>query len=270
MFNNRKAFENEINERIEELVLSPSRMNDYLECPQKFFYTKILKIDVEERDWDASNFGNIIHNILENAVRQAKKTGNYTSKDEVTAIFKQNLDAEAFTSEVRKEMYEKHAESIFENFYPNFIQISPQRIDDVESDFDSVNVNGDLISGKIDRIEKNSDGTYELYDYKTGKPPSQNEVMPDGKKEGHFNQLCFYKYAYEKWTGYKVSRVGLIYVEDHTKSIYKELDNDDMQRIENLITQTYKNIRALKFDPNHKSESCKYCAYKQLCKLEVV
>ena len=78
-----KAFEAEIRERVKQIVLSPSRLNDYLACPRKFFYLKVLGIDVEESNWDSANFGTIIHGLLENAVRRAKKTGVYPTSDEI-------------------------------------------------------------------------------------------------------------------------------------------------------------------------------------------
>ena len=42
VFDNQKAFKNEIEERVKSVVLSPSRLNDYLSCPRKFFYVKVL------------------------------------------------------------------------------------------------------------------------------------------------------------------------------------------------------------------------------------
>ena len=124
----------------------------------------------------------------------------------------------------------------------------------------------------IDRIEKNSDGTYSLYDYKTGTPVSANQIDICGHKEGYFNQLCFYKYAYEKFSGNKVSDVGIIYVENHAKSVYKTLTKEDMQYIENKIKEVYANIKDLKFDPipEDKQGPCKFCAYKHLWKLDVI
>ena len=61
----------------------------------------------------------------------------------------------------------------------------------------------------------------------------------DGAKnyEHYLNQLRFYKYAYEKYTGNKVSQVGIIYVENHTKSVFKELCSSDMEYIENKIKE---------------------------------
>ena len=91
----------------------------------------------------------------------------------------------------------------------------------IEFSFYGVDVDGDFITGKIDRIEKNSDGTFELYDYKTGNYSSEKKIAPNEEKQNYFNQLCFYKYAYEKLTGNKVSKVGIIYVENHEKSVDK-------------------------------------------------
>ena len=65
VFDNQKAFKNEIEERVKSVVLSPSRLNDYLSCPRKFFYVKVLGIDVEEADWEGANFGNLFHSLLE-------------------------------------------------------------------------------------------------------------------------------------------------------------------------------------------------------------
>ena len=124
---------------------------------------------------------------------------------------------------------------------------------------------------QIDRIEKNKDETYELYDYKTGVGSSAAQIELGGAKEGYFNQLCFYKYAYERLTGNKVSKVGIIYVETN-KTISKTLTNEDMTYIENKIKDTFKNIQELKFKPikEDNSGSCKFCQYKHMCRLDLI
>ena len=45
-----------------------------------------------------------------------------------------------------------------------------------------------------------------------------------------------------------------------------------MQYIENKIKEVYANIKDLKFDPipEDKQGPCKFCAYKHLCKLDVI
>lgn len=271
VFDNQKAFKNEIEERVKSVVLSPSRLNDYLSCPRKFFYVKVLGIDVEEADWDGANFGTLIHSLLERAVKVAKESA-YPTLEEILEKFRLGMDGMKFSSEAKKEKYFKQGQKLLTNYYPYFSQIPISRITDIEFSFYGVDVDGDFITGKIDRIEKNSDGTYELYDYKTGNYTSEKKIAPNEEKQNYFNQLCFYKYAYEKLTGNKVSKVGIIYVENHEKSVDKYLTDDDMKYIETLIKDTYQNIKALKFNPikEDKQGACKNCVYKQLCKLDLI
>ena len=272
VYDHKQAFITEIQERVKNTSLSPSRMNDYLACPRKFYYTKILQIDIEEGDWDNANFGTLIHALLENSVRTAMDTGKYPDLSEVMKDFDEALDNSRFTTEAKKEKFAKLGHKTLESYYPHFVQFPASSIEAVELDFYGVEVDGDLITGKIDRVEKNNDGTYSLYDYKTGKPKSEKQIAKGGEKEGYYNQLCFYKYAFEKLSAKKVSQVGILYVEDHTKSVFKTFDESDMEYIENLIKDTYKNIKALNFDPvsEDKKDACKYCAYQQLCKLDVI
>lgn len=272
VFDNRKAFQNEIQERIKAIDLSPSRLNDYLDCPRKFFYLKVLGIDVEEADWDNANFGSVIHSILERAVKFAKEKGEYPDIKTVLEKFHTGMDSSRFSELAKKEKFIKLGEKLLMNYYPYFSQIPANRVENVEFSFYGVSVGEDLVSGKIDRIEKNSDGTYSLYDYKTGKPTSEKQITQSGGKKNYYNQLCFYKYAYEKMTGNKVSQVGIIYVEDHAKSVYKTLIDSDMAYIENLIKDTYSKIKALKFNPikEDKQGVCKTCVYKHLCKLDII
>lgn len=271
VFDNQKAFKNEIEERVKSVVLSPSRLNDYLSCPRKFFYVKVLGIDVEEADWDGANFGTLIHSLLERAVKVAKESA-YPTLEEILEKFRLGMDGMKFSSEAKKEKYFKQGQKLLTNYYPYFSQIPISRITDIEFSFYGVDVDGDFITGKIDRIEKNSDGTFELYDYKTGNYTSEKKIAPNEEKQNYFNQLCFYKYAYEKLTGNKVSKVGIIYVENHDKSVDKYLTDDDMKYIETLIKDTYQNIKALKFNPikEDKQGACKNCVYKQLCKLDLI
>ena len=272
VYDNQKAFKSEIEERVKKVILSPSRLNDYLACPRKFFYVKVLGIDVEEANWDYANFGSIIHKLLENAVKIAKQAGKYPEIEEIKLEFKKGLDNSKFTSEAIKEKFEKSGIKMLESYYPHFSSIPIDRVAEVEYTFDGVQVGEDFLTGKIDRIEKNSDGTFELYDYKTGHPVTPAKVAPNQDKENYFNQLCFYKYAFEKATGKKVSQVGLIYVENPAKNVYKTLINEDMKYIEDLIKTTYEKIHNFEFVPikEDKNGECKNCAYKHLCKLDLI
>lgn len=271
VYNNQKAFEKEIKQRVNNIILSPTRLNDYLECQRKFFYLKVLNIDIQHANWDNANYGTAIHNVLEKAVKFAFENNFYPKLEEMLEWFNQNMDNSTFTTIEKKEMFLKRGKTALSDYYPRFIETPIKSIVNVEYSFNNVEVKGNFISGKIDRIEKNKDGTYELYDYKTGTPVSSKKVEIGESREDYFNQLCFYKYAFEKLTNKKVSKVGLIYIENHSKTIYKELGQNDMEYIENLITKAYEDIKDLQFNETAKSsETCKYCAYKHICTLEIL
>ena len=271
IYNHQKAFEQEIKQRINNIILSPTRLNDYLSCQRKFFYLKVLNIDIQHANWDNANYGTAIHNVLEKATNFAFQNNCYPKLEEILQWFKHNIDNSTFTTVEKKEMFQKRGIDALNDYYSRFIETPIKSITHVEYSFKNVEVKGNFISGKIDRIEKNKDGTYELYDYKTGTPVSSKKIAIGELHEDYFNQLCFYKYAFEKMTNKKVSKVGLIYVENHSKTVYKELTNKDMEYIENLIIKTYKDIKDLRFNELSKSNDiCKYCAYKHLCKLEIL
>lgn len=270
--NNRLFLETEMKSRANALILSASSINNYIRCPKDFMYKYILNIDIKESDWDSANFGSIIHKILENSARQALDGKGYLSKDEAIESFNTLMDKEIFKTKDKKETLLKRGYSIFENYYPHFCETPISMLIDVEKEFDGITFGKYQLDGKIDRVEKLSDGTYALYDYKTSTPASKNQYKIGGSKEDYYNQLCCYKYAFEKMEEKKVSKVGIIYVEDHAKNVTLELTKDEMDYIENLVKETYENIRNLKFDIpiNQDIKSCKYCAYKDLCKLDVI
>ncbi len=272
VYDNRTAFISQIKERISKLELSPSRLNDYIGCPRKFFYTKILGIDVEESDWDSANYGSVIHDILYKSVVRAKDEGKYPEISEIYAQFDKAMEDSKFTSEAQQERFERLGKQVIESYYPHFSNFPVSAIEAVESEFGGLEIAGHTITGKIDRIEVNKDGTYRLCDYKTSKPVSSAQISKDGSKSDYYNQLCFYKYAYEKIKGKSVADAGIIYVEDHTKNVFKPLGDEDMEYIENKIKEVLSNIDQMKFDPvkENPEGACKFCAYKQLCRLDLI
>lgn len=265
------VFRQEIEQRAKNIVLSPSTMNSYLNCPREFFYTHVLKIPVYDKNWDNANYGSAVHKTLEYAVLMMKKEMYYPTLEDFIENFLKNINKQEFDTEEIRDKYIQRGKDKLSLYYPHFIQTSFSRLEMVEYAFGSVPVGKYIVTGKIDRIEKNADGTYCLFDYKTGssKPKSQ---IADGKEyEKYLNQLRFYKLAYETMNPEsKVSIVGLIYPEDFEHNYYTELTQEDNEYIRELIKETYEKIRTLNYEPTENEKNCEYCSYKQLCKLNVL
>ena len=265
------AFKNELETRLKDIELSPSTLNSYLGCPRAFLYTYIMKIPVYETDWGNANYGSAVHKTLENAVIELKTKGEYPILPEFIDDFYKNLSKEEFETEEIREKYRERGEKSLKSFYSHFVETSAERLDRVEYSLDAVPFYENFIKGKIDRVEKNADGTYALFDYKTGSAKSKSQIADGNDYEHYLNQLRFYKYAFETLhKGTEVSMCGLIFPEDFEHNFYIKLTEEDNKYIEEKISETYENIKNLKFEPVEKNEkNCKYCNYKQLCKLNL-
>jgi len=271
-FNHKEAFVSEIKARIKDLVLSASTLNSYLNCPRSFLYSYILQIPVAEGDMEQANYGSAVHKALEWAIKEAKEKGTYPAQSDLINTFNKKLGNQKFDSQLKRTEYEKRGSNSLGNYYPHFAQTAPDRVYATEYKLEFVPVDKYFIKGFIDRIETNNDCTYSLYDYKTGsaKPKAQ---IADGKNyENYLNQLRFYKFAFEiQNVGAKVSQVGLLFVEEHEKSFFASLLEEDNEYIKEKIISTYENIHNLNFDAiDYDDDKCKYCSYKQLCKLDLI
>ena len=268
-YDNKGAFRDEVVAKVKDYVFSPTTLNRYLACPRNFLYTYIMKIPMFEGSWDASNYGSAVHKVLEDSVKKLWKSGKYPSEDEFVEMFKHNLSLVEFDKKEDREMYLTRGENSLRNYYAKFTETS-QRVCDIELDFDTVPIGDEIIKGKIDRIEKNNDGTFGLYDYKTGRAKPKTQIADGKDNEDYLNQLRFYKLAYESDNpGSEVSQVGLIFVEEPTKSFYTTLTKEDNEIIKSKIVESYKGIRELNFEPSHCEKACQYCSFKHLCTLDL-
>lgn len=264
------AFRDEIEKRLEKIMLSPSTLNSYLACPRKFFYTYVLSIPVRDDNWNNANYGTAIHNTLENSARKVLAGGNYPSRAEFLQEFEEQFAKEEFQTEEDRVYFHDRGIVRLSDYYGHFVETSANRLYDVEESFDSVPIEKEFIKGKIDRIERNADGTYGLYDYKTGSAKRKNQIVDGGDYENYLNQLRFYKLAYEtKNKGAVVSSVGLIFVEEPDQSFYTEMTEEDNKIIKEKILNSYDGMKNLNFEPCNDEKSCQYCQYKHLCTLNL-
>ena len=257
---------NAIESRLEDFILSPSSMNSYLNCPKEFLFSNIMNIPTQDSDTTRLEYGNAIHSVMEWIY---KDNSEYPSLNQILEKFKYEINKRPFSSKTVREIYEKRGLENLEKFYPLMVLTKFDKVIKTEVNLYS-ELDGYKIKGKIDRIDKNDDGTYTIYDYKTGDGSNKNsQIREGGAHEDYYNQLKFYKLLFELQNpDMKVSKTAILYPE--TKTIIERVfDEEDMQDIKDKIKFVYENIQDLYFEcKNDKSEdNCKYCNYKQMCKL---
>ncbi len=269
--NYEKAFCDELKARLKNFVLSPSSLNSYLNCPRDFLYSNILEIPTFDEERESANYGRAMHQTLEWSIKQAKANNSYPQIEKIKEIFVKKLENQKFSSALKKEEFQNRGIKSLTSYYPYFTETSTERIFGTEYSFDFVPIENYFIKGFIDRVEKNKDGTFALYDYKTGSAKPKSQIAEGKDYESYLNQLRFYKLAFETQNaGAKVAQAGLIFVEESENNHHQKLCDEDNKIIREKIISTYENINNLKFEPSENSEkTCRYCSYKMLCNLDI-
>ncbi|MCF7831769.1 MAG: ATP-dependent helicase [Candidatus Pacebacteria bacterium] len=174
-------------DRFMERPLSVSALNNYKDDPLKYFFKNLLMLpDALSPHLD---FGNLVHGSLELYFEACKNKNKILGWD----ALKQSLDTMS-KNNYRYPQYmdraEKFLQAYFDEHHKNFdvplenefhVKAVPFAIDE-EHEI--------RLTGKIDKITKDSDGNIIVWDYKTGKTYSG---QTKDRKEKLVRQAAFYK-----------------------------------------------------------------------------
>jgi len=252
---------------------SPTSFNTYMRCPRQYLYSYVLDLKASDRNSDNLSYGLAVHCACEQAVNYAKLHGSYPSKEQFVSSFKTELSKLPLSSFEQRPIHEVRGEKALDEFYPQLCSVSIENLFEVEKKLDLV-LDGVKFKGIIDRIDKNPDGTYSIYDYKTGKAKNAKSICEGGEHEDYYNQIGLYKYYFEKSTGEKVRQTTFIFPEEFEKNLTIELTDADCERIVEKFKGAISDIRQYKFEPvpdrDRNKQPCQYCPYQDFCNLEIV
>jgi len=176
-----------------ERNISPSRLNDFLACSLRFYFSKVARFqenEAVEETLEAGSFGTMVHAALENLMRPFEQAGQAITAADIPALVKQA--PEEVRRALRQEETEKHARPD-EGLNHVYGQVAarlvtryleglehneglPVRLFSLEKDlaatvFVDVPGTGPLavrLFGKADRVDELPDGRLRVVDYKTG------------------------------------------------------------------------------------------------------
>ena len=167
----------------ETLKLSASKIGMYRKCPLKFMYANVLGFP--QGHSISLKKGNAVHAALEFA-GNARLRGQILDMDHVMDIARGELETgRAMFSKREYGQAEASLAGIMEN-YASWEAGSQNKIVGVEVGFDML-IDGIRYTGKIDRVEQNPSGRYEIIDFKTGSPITKKEAE-EKFTAGHLRQ----------------------------------------------------------------------------------
>lgn len=256
-----------VDTKLADRAFSPTAMNTYLKCPRQYLYNNILEFKGKDGNPDSLSYGSAIHAACEFLINYAKDKNEYPTKDLFVEKFKTKLLELPLSSFKQRENLEVRGENALRECYHHITSTPIYWLCEVEKKL-FFELDGIKFYGIIDRLDKNEDGSYTIYDYKTGN--AKKEIEPDGEHEDYYNQMALYKYFFEESTGEKVKDTVFIYPEDYTKNLTLELTPEDCRSVVDKFKTAISSIREYNFEPSHNDNVCKYCSYKDFCEMEIV
>jgi ATP-dependent helicase/nuclease subunit B len=250
-----------LKKRTEEITggfINVTDIDSFRRCPLRFYIEKVLglemlelpRYEVEKRLW-----GSLAHKVMENLYRD-KDFDLMELEDRLKLAIEDTLRGfplSGFWARVAGEIFMRRLPLLRieedglrrEGFIPYRIE---ERI--------TAEVDGLRLKGKIDRIDKRSDNSVMLLDYKTG--------MIDN----HSLQLPLYAYMWQKVHGETVERTGFYSLKDvkvisfPKKATIDEFISEALERLRELV----KIMRQGEFPPApEKSSECRFCYNSALC-----
>ncbi|MFA7365307.1 MAG: PD-(D/E)XK nuclease family protein, partial [Patescibacteria group bacterium] len=254
----------------EELKLpnyfSFSQFASFSRCPLQYKYAHILKVPVPTEK-DNLTFGKLVHNCLyqflleilqgENKMQDNlfEKPSNL-SKEKLLKIYKDSWNDEGYESIDSRDVYKNKGKNIMNLFWENIESRELPNIYFLEKDL-RLKFKGYTIIGRIDRIDKMPDGSFEIIDYKTG---STKKVLSADEKK----QLILYKIIIESVLNIKVSKMTYYYLEEGHKLSF-EAKEKEVEATMKWLDDTISEIVKKEFLPNPSSFGCGFCDFKDIC-----
>ncbi len=260
-----KAF---VNELFEKQGLSPTALNNYLECPWKYFYVNLIRIPTTQSVHQF--YGIAVHAALKDFFDMLKK--EEVGTEYLVESFKGHLYRQPLGTRDTEELLQRGTEALtgWHDAYAgswNLRTATEVRINGIEL------AEGVKITGVLDKVEYTDDNIVEVVDYKTAKPKSRNDLM--GKTKGsdgnYYRQLVFYKLLLTHFKDGALSmQSGTIdFVEPNERRIYKkesfEITSDEVSELTDTILRVADEIRTLSFWGTRCDEKdCEFCRLRWL------
>lgn len=258
-----------IDEILKRYTLSVTHLNNYLNCPLKFYYQNLIRVPAAKNENMA--FGSAIHWSIERLFIKMKENGDvFLPKEDLLADFHWYMknNREAFTPEAFK-LKTAYGEKILPAYYDHYLD-KWNKIIVVEKPVRNVTVQHVPVNGKLDKLEFNG-RLVNVVDYKTGKYENARKklVRPNEKEPNggdYWRQAVFYKILIDndKTQDWKVISTEFDFIEpvgEAYKTELVEVTDADITTVTQQIVTTWQKIQNRAFKTGCGKPDCEWCNF---------
>ena len=240
--------------RPETLSLSATKIKSYQTCPLKFKYKVLLRVP------DKPNVslikGSIIHQVLDTLGKERLEGREPDMDAGIRRARELWADVGQIHGGPKSEKVATDMGKIIQK-YAQWEGASANELVETEAQF-VTHIDGIRYTGKMDRVEKNLRGGYEIVDFKTGSSIlTKKKVVLDP-------QLNIYAAAAQARYGLLPDRVLLVYLEKNNTIREYRVTPESLEKGLEEVRAAAQNILDEKFEPNP-GYHCKWCPYRSIC-----
>ncbi|HYM58719.1 MAG TPA: ATP-dependent DNA helicase [Solirubrobacteraceae bacterium] len=230
------------------LMLSASDIDTYRICPLKYKFARVFRIPQEPTIHQ--RFGIVVHQVLERFHSQGG--GSLAALME---LFEASWRRSGFGDSDDEQQFRERAVAALESYWRED-QRSESEAVWFERSF-AFRIGPHLLRGRVDRVDRHPDGSFELIDYKTGRAKTEQELREDV-------QLSVYQMgARESW-GLATSAQSYFYVLTGEKVPVAHSD-EELDRVRATVSEIAGDILKQRFEPTPSPEICRFCDYRIIC-----
>ncbi|WP_210491321.1 ATP-dependent DNA helicase [Patulibacter sp. SYSU D01012] len=230
------------------VVLSAGDLFTYGSCPLRYKFGRVLRIP--QQPTVAQRFGIVVHQVLE---RWHGRGG--TELGELQELLTQSWRRSGLTGVADEARLWTRAQDAMARYHARTMAEDSETVW-LERGFE-FRLGDHTLRGRVDRVDRHPDGTYELVDYKTGRPRTPEQLRDDV-------QLQLYAVAAVDAWGLEAPRQAYHYVLDDVKTPL-DAEGSERSRITEVVERVGGAILAQDFEPTPAYETCAMCDYQLTC-----
>ncbi|MFZ2803897.1 MAG: ATP-dependent DNA helicase [Patescibacteria group bacterium] len=191
------------------------------------------------------------------AAPSAPTEGFRVTLDEALKIFEESWIDEWFQDRAQHDEFKKEGKEAVKRMYETW-SAAPPNVAFLEQPFEWRTGERSL-KGAVDRIDALSTGGFAIYDYKTGRGKTSDD-LETGDKE----QLWIYQLAMEE-RGLSIKKLAYVYVLTGQEAQVDLLQGEKRETFMQDIQSRMEEILASRFPPSPSPFICRYCDFRNIC-----